>query len=48
MSQEAEPDQTSYGKQTLKLSSFFSEWPEKLKEVGDDGTVEAADETSKG
>ncbi len=48
MSQEAEPDQSPYGNQTLKLSSFFSGWPHKLKKVGDDGTVEATDKTPKG
>jgi dCTP deaminase len=46
MSQDAGADQSPYGKQTLKLSSFFSEWPQKLKKVGTDGTVEAADKTS--
>jgi hypothetical protein len=48
MSQEAGADQSPYGKQTLKLSSFFSDWPSTLKEVGNDGTVEAADKTSEG
>jgi dCTP deaminase len=48
MSQEADQDQSPYGKQTLKLSSFFSDWPSRLKEVGNDGTVEAADKTSEG
>ena len=46
MSQEAGPDKSPYGTQTLKLSSFFSEWPNKLKKVGDNGTVEAADKAS--
>lgn len=41
MSEDAEPDNTKYIKQTLKLSGFFADWPEKLREVGDDGTVEA-------
>jgi dCTP deaminase len=41
MSEDAGPDTTSYGKQTLKLSSFFAAWPQKLREVGSDGTVEA-------
>jgi dCTP deaminase len=31
-----------YEDQTLKLSDFFSDWPKKLKRVGDDGTVEPA------
>jgi dCTP deaminase len=42
MSQDAaRPDEAedAYGKQTLKLSKFFAEWPEKLKR-NDDGTVE--------
>lgn len=41
MSKDADPDNSVYGKQTLKLSSFFADWPDKLKEVGVDGTVEA-------
>ena len=41
MSEDAGPDATEYGKQTLKLSGFFGEWPKKLREVGTDGTVEA-------
>jgi dCTP deaminase len=41
MSEDAGPDTTSYGKQTLKLSSFFADWPQKLREVGSDGTVQA-------
>jgi dCTP deaminase len=42
MSQDA-PDTKAeeYGSQTLKLSKFFGNWPEKLK-GNDDGTVEAA------
>jgi dCTP deaminase len=31
-----------YEDQTLKLSDFFDKWPEKLRKVGDDGTIEAA------
>ncbi len=46
MSENAGPDISDYGKQTLKLSGFFSDWPDKLKEVGDDGTVETTDKTS--
>ncbi len=41
MSEDAGPDATDYGKQTLKLSGFFADWPKKLREVGSDGTVEA-------
>jgi dCTP deaminase len=41
MSEDAEPDNTKYQKQTLKLSGFFGNWPQKLREVGSDGTVEA-------
>jgi len=41
MSEDAEPDKTTYGKQTLKLSGFFGDWPQELREVGSDGTVEA-------
>jgi dCTP deaminase len=48
MSKNAEKDTSDYGKQTLKLSSFFSDWPNRLKEVGNNGTVEAADTTSEG
>ena len=39
MSENAEPDNSPYGKQTLQLSSFFDKWPEKLKKIGDDGAV---------
>jgi hypothetical protein len=42
MSQDAKPEISDYGKQTLKLSGFFSEWPEKIEEVDKDGTVKAA------
>lgn len=31
-----------YEDQTLKLSDFFHKWPDKLRKVGDDGSVEAA------
>ena len=41
MSEDAGPDASDYGKQTLKLSGFFADWPEKLREVESDGTVEA-------
>ena len=41
MSQNAGAEENSYGKQTLKLSKFFSKWPDKLKRVDADGTVEA-------
>jgi dCTP deaminase len=44
MSENAEPEITDYGKQTLKLSGFFSEWPKKIVEVDGHGTVKAADE----
>ncbi len=41
MSENAEPDKSPYGKQTLQLSSFFADWPKNLKRVDDDGTVVA-------
>ena len=36
---EARP--TKYENQTLQLSKFFTQWPESLRKVDDDGTVES-------
>jgi dCTP deaminase len=41
MSEDAGAGTSDYEKQTLKLSGFFADWPQKLREVGSDGTVEA-------
>jgi len=43
MSKEYEPkkkEESAYQKQTLDLSSFFRKWPDKLKMISEDGTVE--------
>lgn len=48
MSEDAKSETSDYGKQTLKLSGFFSEWPKKLKEVDENGTVEAAEKSPQG
>ena len=42
MSQDAAPEMSEYGSQTLKLSKFFDEWPNKLK-GNSDGAVEAVE-----
>jgi dCTP deaminase len=39
---EAEGKATPYEDQTLKLSKFFGKWPEQLRSVDNDGTVEPA------
>lgn len=39
MSDKPDPQPTPYDKQTLKLSKFFSEWPDKLIPIGDEGAV---------
>ncbi len=36
------PGNSKYENQVLQLSKFFSKWPEKLKKVDDNGTVEPA------
>ncbi|MGA1998769.1 MAG: 2'-deoxycytidine 5'-triphosphate deaminase [Terriglobales bacterium] len=43
MSQDAigDSDPTEYEDQTLQLSKLFDKWPEKLKRISADGTVEA-------
>jgi hypothetical protein len=42
MSKNADPEKSDYGKQTLKLSGFFSEWSECPEEEVPNDTVEAA------
>ena len=45
MSEDCSPPEKKdgpYEQQTLKLSDFFDKWPEKLKKVDEDGTVEPA------
>jgi deoxycytidine triphosphate deaminase len=45
MSENAKAENSDYGKQTLKLSGFFSEWS---KGEVKDGAIEAAKETAEG
>lgn len=40
MSEDSDDGESEYGNQSLKLSKFFAEWPDKLRKGGDDGTVE--------
>jgi dCTP deaminase len=48
MSEDAKPDdEGTYDQQELKLSKFFNNWPERLKLMDEDGTVEPIKEGSK-
>ncbi len=41
MSEDAQPDdEGTYDQQELKLSKFFNNWPQKLRLLDEDGTVE--------
>ncbi len=42
MSEDSDEGDPGYEKQSLQLSKFFGEWPEKLKRSDNDGTVEPA------
>jgi dCTP deaminase len=42
MSEDSEPGDGTYENQKLQLSKFFGKWPDKLRRVDDDGTVEPA------
>ncbi|MGD0942382.1 MAG: 2'-deoxycytidine 5'-triphosphate deaminase, partial [Terracidiphilus sp.] len=48
MSADAKPENSDYGTQTLKLSGFFSEWPESSGKEEKNGTVEAEEKRTKG
>jgi dCTP deaminase len=48
MSENAKPENSDYGTQTLKLSGFFSKWPESPEKEEKYGTVEAAEKPSQG
>jgi hypothetical protein len=48
MSENAKPEKSDYGTQTLKLSGFFSKWPEGQGEEEKNDTVEAAKKPSQG
>jgi len=48
MSENAGSDKSPYGKQTLKLSSFFSEWPENTGSDEENGTDETTKKPAQG
>lgn len=45
MSRDADKEITDYGKQTLKLSGFFADWADTVKEVENNATEKAAAKT---